>query len=138
MAQVTPQGIVGVSLNEYLAMIETGMLAIDPKWNIDPDSPDGQKNGIDAETLANLDEGIVAAYRSKDPASATGESLNDIGAISGVPRQFATFSVAPITLSGTPGASIPAVHFGKQWMQKMNKEGFAKEALNPYGGLTKD
>jgi len=109
MAQVTPQGIVGVSLNEYLAMIEAGMLAIDPKWNIEPDSPDGQKNGIDAETLANLDEGIVAAYRSKDPASATGESLNDIGAISGVPRQFATFSVAPITLSGTPGASIPAV-----------------------------
>ena len=38
----------------------------------------------------------------------------------------------------TGGASIPAVHFGKQWMQKMNKEGFAKEALNPYGGLTKD
>lgn len=38
----------------------------------------------------------------------------------------------------TGGASIPAVHFGKQWMQKLNKEGFAKEALNPYGGLTKD
>ncbi len=27
----------------------------------------------------------------------------------------------------TGGASIPAVHFGKQWMQKLNKEGFAKE-----------
>lgn len=38
----------------------------------------------------------------------------------------------------TGGASIPAVHLGKQWMQKLNKEGFAKEALNPYGGLTKD
>jgi hypothetical protein len=37
----------------------------------------------------------------------------------------------------TGGASIPAVHLGKQWMQKLNKEGFAKEALNPYGGLTK-
>lgn len=38
----------------------------------------------------------------------------------------------------TGGASIPAIHLGKQWMQKLNKEGFAKEALNPYGGLTKD
>lgn len=38
----------------------------------------------------------------------------------------------------TGGASIPAVHLTKQWMQKLNKEGFAKEALNPYGGLTKD
>jgi hypothetical protein len=38
----------------------------------------------------------------------------------------------------TGGASILPVSAGKQWMQKMNKEGFAREAINPYGGLTKD
>lgn len=38
----------------------------------------------------------------------------------------------------TGGASIPAVSLGKSWMQKLNKEGFAREAVNPYGGLTKD
>jgi len=38
----------------------------------------------------------------------------------------------------TGGASIPAVGLTRQFMQKLNKEGFAKEALNPYGGLTKD
>lgn len=38
----------------------------------------------------------------------------------------------------TKGASIPAVSLGKQWMGKLNKEGFAREAVNPYGGLTKD
>lgn len=38
----------------------------------------------------------------------------------------------------TGGASIPAVSLGRQMMQKMNKEGFAREAVNPYGGLTKD
>ena len=38
----------------------------------------------------------------------------------------------------TKGASIPAVSLGRQMLQKMNKEGFAKEATNPYGGLTKD
>ena len=38
----------------------------------------------------------------------------------------------------TKGASIPAMSLGKQWMGKLNKEGFAREAVNPYGGLTKD
>lgn len=108
MAQITPQGIIGKSLNEYLVDIEGKLLAIDPNWNIDPDSPDGQKNGIDAEAMANMDEGVVAAYRSKDPASAVGEALNNIGAISGVPRQQATYSVAPVTLTGTPARIIPA------------------------------
>lgn len=108
MAQITPQGIIGKSLNEYLVDIEGRLLDIDPNWNIAPDSPDGQKNGIDAEALANADEGIVAAYRSKDPASAVGEALNDIGDITGTPRQNATFSVAPITITGTSGSTIPA------------------------------
>lgn len=108
MARITPQGIIGKSLNEYLVDIEGKLLAIDPNWNIDPDSPDGQKNGIDAEAMANMDEGVVAAYRSKDPASAVGEALNDIGSISGVPRQQATYSVAPVTLTGTPTRIIPA------------------------------
>jgi transposase len=38
----------------------------------------------------------------------------------------------------TGGVSIPAVSLGKQWMGKLNKEGFAREAVNPYGGLTQD
>jgi len=40
--------------------------------------------------------------------------------------------------AATSGASLIPVSAGKQWMQKMNKEGFAREAVNPYGGLTKD
>jgi hypothetical protein len=38
----------------------------------------------------------------------------------------------------TGGKSIPAVSLGKAWMNKLNKEGFAREAVSPYGGLTKD
>jgi hypothetical protein len=38
----------------------------------------------------------------------------------------------------TSGASIPAMSLGKQFMGKLNKEGFAREAVNPYGGLTKN
>lgn len=108
MAQITDKGITGRSLNEYLGDIEAKTLAIDPEWNIDADSPDGQRIGIEAEMLANLDEAVVAAYRSKDPDSATGEALRNIGKISGVLIRGATYSVAPITVTGQPGTSIPA------------------------------
>jgi hypothetical protein len=108
MAQITEQGITGRSLNEYLGDIKTRTLAIDPDWNLDPDSPDGQRIGIDTELLANLDEAVVAAYRSKDPDSATGEALRDIGKISGVPIRDATYSIAPITVNGQAGTAIPS------------------------------
>jgi hypothetical protein len=108
MAQITDQGITGRSLNEYLADIEERTLAIDPEWNIDADSPDGQRIGIEAEMLANLDEALIAAYRSKDPDSATGEALRDIGKISGIPIRDATYSVAPITVTGQSSSVIPA------------------------------
>ena len=107
MAEITEQGITGRSLNEYLGDIKTRTLAIDPDWNLDPDSPDGQRIGIDSELLANLDEATVGAYRSKDPDSATGEALRDIGKISGVPIRDATYSVAPLTVSGQAGTAIP-------------------------------
>lgn len=108
MAKITDQGITGSSLNDYLAELKTRTLAIDPDWNLDADAPDGQKLGIDAEMLANLDEGIVAAYRAKDPDSATGEALRNIGKISGVAIRDATYSVAPVTITGTAGLVLPA------------------------------
>ena len=40
--------------------------------------------------------------------------------------------------ASTGGASIPAMGLTRQFMQKLNKEGFAKQATNPLGGLTKD
>lgn len=108
MAELTDQGITGTSLNDYLEEINSRTLAIDPDWNIDPDSPDGQRIGIEAELLANLDEGVVAAYRSKDPDSATGEALRNIGKISGVPIREATYSIAPISVAGVAGTVIAA------------------------------
>lgn len=106
MAEITDQGITGASLNDYLEEINTRTLAIDPDWNIDPDSPDGQRIGIEAELLANLDEAVVGAYRSKDPDSATGEALRNIGKISGIPIREATYSIAPITVIGVAGTVI--------------------------------
>jgi len=38
----------------------------------------------------------------------------------------------------TGGMSIPVIGLARQFMGKLNKEGFAREATNPHGGLTKD
>jgi hypothetical protein len=40
--------------------------------------------------------------------------------------------------AATYGASVPTLGLAKQFVQKFNKEGFANEATNPFGGLTKD
>ena len=48
-------------------------------------------------------------------------------------------SVGEAKLAGaTGGASIPAIGGLKMMFQKLNKDAFAKESLNPYGGLTKE
>lgn len=107
MADITNQGIQGVSLEEYLSLIQQAHLNIDPNWNLDPDSPDGQQTGIYAEMFANLDEALVEAYNSKDPDKATGEALTSIGKIHGIQRKDATFSVAPLSVTGTAGSRFP-------------------------------
>lgn len=38
----------------------------------------------------------------------------------------------------TSGASVPALGVAKQFVQKFNKDAFANEATNPFGGLTKE
>lgn len=106
MATITDQGIAGLSLNDYLTALQNGWLSVDPKFNIDPDAPDGQLIGIQAEMFANLDEGLVEAYNSKDPDKATGEALRDIGKIHGIPAKAATFSIAPLTVRGTAGRTF--------------------------------
>lgn len=106
MATITDQGIAGLSLNDYLTALQNGWLSVDPKFNIDPDAPDGQLIGIQAEMFANLDEGLVEAYNSKDPDKASGEALTDIGKIHGITRKAATFSIAPLRVTGTTGATF--------------------------------
>lgn len=106
MATITDQGITGLSLNDYLTALQNGWLSVDPKFNIDPDAPDGQLIGILSEMFANLDEGLVEAYNSKDPDKATGEALTDIGKIHGIGRKAATYSIAPLTVRGTAGRTF--------------------------------
>jgi uncharacterized phage protein gp47/JayE len=122
MATISANGIVGKSLNDYLADLQAEYLAIDPNWNIEADSPDGQLIGTQAELCANIDELVVAAYNSKDPDRAVFEELDAIGRINDLQRQAATFSIAPITITGVSATVIPAgsiirnVLTGTRWL----------------------
>lgn len=108
MAEISASGISITTLLEYLEQIQQGHLDIDPSWNIDPESPDGQRIASEAEMFANLDEQILLAYQSVDPNSAIGQQLNRLAAISGLQRQAATFSTATVTFSGVEDTVIPA------------------------------
>ncbi len=108
MATITTTGITGTTLLEYKELLDDSLLSIDSGWNINPESPDGQKNASDAEALATLDEQIIDTYASIDPNTAVGAALDRISYISGLERQDATYSTALVTFAGVNGTLIPA------------------------------
>jgi hypothetical protein len=83
----------------------------------------------------------IAALSSKVGMPKTGTfnySNTFSGMLGDLARQGLSNAAETKLAMATKGASIPAVSLGKQMLQKMNKEGFARQAVNPYGGLTKD
>lgn len=108
MAEITVDGVTGKTLSQYRDEIAADYLEIDPNWNVLPESPDGHAIAIWAETLANLDEQVQYAYMSRDPATATGQALNDIATYAGLERKPATFSTATVVITGTDSTVIPA------------------------------
>lgn len=77
--------------------------------NVEPESPDGQVNGILAESFANLWELAEYAYNAFNPSGATGATLANLVQLNSINKLEATFStIADVTLGGTPGAVIPA------------------------------
>ncbi len=68
----------------------------------------GQLIGIFAEREALLWELAEAAYNAWDPDSATGTAQEGVCAITGTRRNGAEPSTATLTLTGTPGTTVPA------------------------------
>ncbi|UJD76081.1 phage baseplate protein [Photorhabdus luminescens] len=108
MAKITREGAKGQTLNEYLTVMRQRYLAIDDGWNINPESPDGLAIAAWCEALANLDEGVIAAYHSADPHSAVGQQLDRIAAFAGIKRNKATFSTSTVIFKGVPATLIPS------------------------------
>jgi len=79
-----------------------------PQLNVTPPSITGTWIGIFADGLSEAWEMGQDLYNIFDPDSATGVALDRIGALKGVPRYAATYSVVSVTFTGTNGTNIPA------------------------------
>lgn len=109
MAEITVNGYVIKTANEWFDEERQRYLAIDPLWNLDPSTPDGLKLASDSEIWANLDEQALLSYNSKDPNAASGQQLDILMYLTtGTIRAPGTPSTVGLTLNGTDGTVVPA------------------------------
>lgn len=96
-------------LDELLTELNAEMQSIfGENLNLEPQSPDGQVNGVMAESQANLWEKLEQVYNSFNPNSATGDSLSNVVQFNHITRKAATFSNVAINVTGTNGTIITA------------------------------
>ena len=121
MAEITDSGYLIKTQNEWFEEERDRYILIDPKWNLDPSTPDGMKLATDSEIWANLDELGQRAYNSKDPAKASGYDLRVLSSITGTTPSDGSPSDVELTANGIDGAVITAgslvenVVNGSQW-----------------------
>ena len=105
---LTPKGFVVKRLIDIKEELETDFKSVlGDGINLEPNSVLGQLIGIIAERFALLWEQDLSVYNSQYPDSAEGVSLDNCGAIVGVPRLKATKSTAVLRARGEVGVAIP-------------------------------
>lgn len=121
MAEITNEGYLAKTENQYFDEERQLYLDIDPNWNVDPSTPDGLKIAHDAEIFTNLDESLQFAYNSKDPNKARKVDLDIVSAITGTFRDLGSPSNVDVILGGVAGTVILAGRLvespvdGSQW-----------------------
>ena len=109
MALVTPQGVTGRSLVEYVTILgERFQASFGDDLDLSPETPQGQLIGILALALAEQDESIVQLGNAMSLDHASGNQLDDLGSLLDVNRVAASRSRVTATLTGTTGTGIPA------------------------------
>ena len=108
MAEITDEGYVLKTQNEWFNDERDRYLSIDPNWNLDSSTPDGLKLASDAEIWSALDELGQQAYNSKDPAKAKGNDLDVICSLTGTSRSQGTSSQVLLDLDGVAGTIVIA------------------------------
>lgn len=105
---VTPEGFNRKRLDQLLSELNDEVKSIfGDNFNVSPESPDGQINGVVSESNANLWEIANEAYDAFNPSAATGVSLSNLVQLNGLNRLAATSSRVQVTLFGTAGTIIP-------------------------------
>ena len=76
--------------------------------NLSAESVFGQLIGIMAAELDTQWESQENIYNSQYPSTAQGDQLSNVVMFNGIERQAETYSTAILTLTGTPGRTVPA------------------------------
>lgn len=106
---VSPEGFKRKRLDQLLEELNAEVKSIfGDNFNVSPESPDGQVNGVISESNANLWEIAEDAYNAFNPSAATGASLSNLVQLNGITRLPATSSRTQLTLTGAPSTLIPA------------------------------
>lgn len=106
---ISPEGFKRKRLDQLLEELNDEVKSVfGDNFNVSPESPDGQVNGIVSESNANLWEIAEESYNAFNPSAATGVTLSNLVQLNGITRLPATSSRAQLTLTGTAGTTIPA------------------------------
>ncbi len=79
-----------------------------PETNLEISSPDYQLLSVFARALDDLSQLILADFNARNPQYAAGTALDLLLPLAGLTRSGATRSTVQLTLTGTPGAVLPA------------------------------
>lgn len=105
---ISPEGFKRKKLDQLLEELNAEVKSIfGDNFNVSPESPDGQVNGVVSESNANLWEIAEDSYNAFNPSAATGVTLSNLVQLNGITRLPATSSRVQLTLTGTAGTVIP-------------------------------
>jgi len=105
---VSSTGFKRKRLNLLLEELNSEVKAIfGENFNVSPESPDGQVNGVISESNANLWEIAEESYNAFNPKAASGVTLSNLVQLNGITRLAATKTKAELSLAGDPGTVIP-------------------------------
>jgi hypothetical protein len=107
---VTDAGVFMPRLDDVLTWLKAQYTTIyGSTVDLDPESPDGQVVGIEAEMFADQGQLIQMAFNSlASPLGATGSVLANLCLLNGVTRRPGEYTISPITIEGTAGSSVDA------------------------------
>ena len=120
--ELNKDGVSIQTLPEILEELSAGYKAIyGDDINLDQDTPDGQRVGIEAKLLSDLQLFAANLYAQFDPDFSIGEVQNKIFKISGVTRNPATLSSVEMTVTTDQPVTLDAGYtvnddLGQKWV----------------------
>jgi uncharacterized phage protein gp47/JayE len=109
MAEITSEGIVQKTYEEYLTEFQDGFRAIfGDQMVFDAETPQGQITSLMALAAVDFEEQLVDIGRSLDIAQSQGQQLDDLASILAVYRRPATKTSVNVVMTGTPLTLITA------------------------------